>query len=237
MPVAMTLAEQAYLALRHDIVRGTWAPGQALRMAGLSKAYQMGFSPLREALSRLQADGLVTLAPLRGFTVAPLSLDEMWDTVNLRILIETEALRRSIRQGADDWESGIVSALHALTLQYQRAKAGGDDDKWELERRHNIFHRQLISACGSPRMLDMFDKLYIDAERYRIPILLAGGVGQGRDVQREHADIAEAAIQRKPDLAAERLAAHYRLTAETIANRNLAASPPRKAARNKPATA
>ncbi len=212
----MTLAEKAYFALRHDIVRGTWMPKQALKMAVLSKHYTMGFSPLREALSRLQAEGLVSLAPLRGFTVAPLSIDEMWDTVNLRILIETEAFRLSIKNGHDTWEAGIVSALHALTLQSQRAATNDDDVLWELERRHHAFHKQLISACGSPRMIDYFERLYVDTERYRIPLLLSGGSAKKRNIQAEHSQIAEAAIARKADVACKLLAEHYRLTAETI---------------------
>lgn len=212
----MTLAEKAYLALRHDIVRGTWTPKQALKMAALSKHYDMGFSPLREALSRLHSEGLVTLAPLRGFTVAPLSLDEMWDTVNLRILIETEAFRLSIQTGKDDWEAGIVSSLHALTLQSQRATSGNDDALWELERRHHTFHKQLVSACGSPRMMDYFERLYVDTERYRIPLLLMGGTAKKRNIQAEHSQIAEAAIARKTEAACKLLSEHYRLTAETI---------------------
>ena len=212
----MTLAEKAYFALRHDIVRGTWTPKQALKMAILSKHYDMGFSPIREALSRLQAEGLVSLVPLRGFTVAALSLDEMWDTVNLRILIETEAFRLSIKNGKDEWEAGIVSSLHALTLQSQRAASSDDDALWELERRHHAFHKQLISACGSPRMIDYFERLYVDTERYRIPLLLMGGSGKKRNIQGEHSKIAEAAIARNGEAACKLLAEHYRLTAETI---------------------
>ena len=53
------------------------APGSPLRLADLSARYDMGFSPLREALNRLQAERLVIAEALRGFRVAPLSLDEM----------------------------------------------------------------------------------------------------------------------------------------------------------------
>lgn len=232
-----TLTEMAYEALRHDIVRGHWAPGQQLRMAELSGRYGMGFSPLREALSRLQAEGLAVLAPLRGFSVAPLSLEEMWDTINLRVLIECEALRLSIRHGGDDWEAGIVSALHALNRQNVRAGSGREEDLWELESRHRAFHLQLVSACRSPRLLALTQRLYVDTERYRIPILLQTGPSKGRDVQKEHTEIADAALARKRDLALRRLAEHYRMTAHAIERRmaNVTAElpqPPRKQARN-----
>lgn len=214
-----TLTEKAYDALRHDIVRGHWSPGQQLRMAELSARYGMGFSPLREALSRLQAEGLTMLAPLRGFSVATLSLEEMWDTINLRVLIECEALRLSIQKGGDDWEAGIVSTLHALNRQSGRLSKGNEDDLWELERRHASFHLQLISACGSPRLLALAQRLYVDTERYRIPILLQSGPSSGRDVQKEHTDIADATLARKTDVATHRLTEHYRLTAQAIGQR------------------
>ena len=92
----MTLAEKAYQYIRRDIVRGGLAPGQPLRMAPMSERYQMGFSPLREALTRLQSERLVVSVALRGFSVAPLSMNEMWDAINTRIHIETEALRLAI---------------------------------------------------------------------------------------------------------------------------------------------
>ena len=127
----MTLAEKAYDALRHDIIRGAFPPESPLRLADLSERYGMGFSPLREALNRLQAERLVTAESLRGFRVAPLSPDELHDAIALRIQIESEALRSAIRLGDDAWAAGIVSALYALTLQAGRT--GAQADIWALE--------------------------------------------------------------------------------------------------------
>ena len=113
----MTLSEKAYAALRQDIIRGAQASGKPLRMAELSSRYDMGFSPLREALNRLQSERLVVAEALRGFKVAPLSLAEMQDAIGARILIEGDALRAAIRDGDDNWAAGIVAALYALQLQ------------------------------------------------------------------------------------------------------------------------
>jgi DNA-binding GntR family transcriptional regulator len=222
----MTLTEKVYTALRHDIVRGAYQPGQPLRMAELSRRYEMGFSPLREALNRLHSERLVGLVALRGFTVAELSLAEMWDAINLRILIEGEALRASIQKGGDGWEAGIVAALHQLNLQASRTKTGKDEEIWELEARHRAFHLALISACGSKWMLEFFDRLYADTERYRIPILLERGYGRGRDVQAEHADLSKAALARNADRAIALLSQHLRQTAETI-EKSMAETPKR----------
>lgn len=210
----MTLAEKAYDALRHDIIRGELAPGRPLRLSDLSERYDMGFSPLREALNRLHAERLVTAESLRGFRVAPLSLDELHDAVNVRIKVECDALRASIKLGDDGWAAGIVSALYALNLQVGRT--GADADIWTLEARHYAFHRALLAACNSPWTLEFFERLYAATERYRIPTLLAAANPAGRDVQAEHSALAEATLARDTDKAAALLEAHYRRTADYL---------------------
>ena len=207
----MTLAEKAYDALRHDIIRGAFAPESPLRLAELSERYGMGFSPLREALNRLQAERLVTAESLRGFRVAPLSPAELHDAISLRIQIETEALRGAIRLGDDAWAGGIVSALYALNLQAGRT--GAQADIWALEARHHAFHRALLIACNSPWTMEFFERLYAATERYRIPVLLASAHPAGRDVQAEHKALAEATLDRDTDKAIELLRKHYLQTA------------------------
>ena len=212
----MTLAETAYDALRRDIVRGVLAPGKPLRMAQLSERYGMGFSPLREALNRLQAERLVTSIALRGFSVAPLSMAEMWDTINTRVLIEQRALRLSIELGDDDWEAGIVSALHGLMLQSARAVEANADEQKLLEDRHRGFHLALIAGCGSSWLLEFFQRLYVEAERYRYPMLQQRNVEHHRDIQAEHAALSQATLARDADLACDLLAEHYLRTARFI---------------------
>ena len=212
---AATLAEAAYRRLRQDIVAGVFAPSQPLRLELLKQRYGLSFSPLREALNRLQTERLVITAPLRGFSVAPVSIEEMWDATETRILIECEALRRSIAQGDDDWEAGIVAAFHALDLQVRRKAASGgigDDELIALETRHQDFHRALIGRCRSRRLTDIADQLYVETQRYRLPTLAGQNPAASRDVALEHRQIMEAALARRGDEAVALLAAHYRRT-------------------------
>lgn len=213
----MTLSEQAYAAMRRDIIRGTLASGSPLRMADLSARYDMGFSPLREALNRLQSERLVVAEALRGFKVASMSLAEMQDAIATRILIEGDALRAAIRNGDDSWAAGIVAALYALKLQVGRMDQ--DANIWELETRHYAFHRALLVACESPWKLEFFDRLYAATERYRIPILLNQASPTGRDIQGEHTALAEATLERDAEKAVALLEAHYRRSAEIIADK------------------
>lgn len=207
----MTLAEKAYVSLRKDIVEGCFPPESPLRLAELSERYGMGFSPLREALNRLQVERLVTAESLRGFRVSARSLAEFEDALQARLLVETQALRLSIARGDDDWAASVVAALYALRLQTRRE--GGDLD--ELKSRHHAFHRALLAACGSDWLMDFFERLYAATERYRIPALVAAGP-QKRDIDAEHGAIADAALARDAAQAEELLRDHYLRTAAMI---------------------
>ncbi len=186
-------------------------------MAMLTARYDMGMSPIREALNRLQAERLVVAVPLRGFTVAPLSPEEFADATEARILIESEALRRAIALGDDAWEGAILAALHALSRQATRAESGDPDEIERLERRHHDFHHALLVACRSRWLMDFFQKLYAEAERYRYRALASRDADRARDVAGEHAALAEAAIGRQAERACELLALHYRRTQAYLA--------------------
>jgi GntR family transcriptional regulator, carbon starvation induced regulator len=225
-----TLGETAYQRLRADIVAGIFEAGKPLRLEALRRRYGFSFSPLREALTRLQSERLVLSTALRGFSVAPLSREEMTDATETRILIECEALRRAMRAGDDDWEASIVAAFHALRLQVERlSRLSAVTEAAELfamEERHHDFHRALIAACGSPRLVGLADQLYVETQRYRLPSLVGQAAGEERrDVSAEHQEIMDATLRRS-DKAVPLLAAHYRRTAAIIeASTQWAASP------------
>jgi len=219
---APTLAEQAYRALKRDIMSGALNPGLALRLEFLKQRYQLSFTPLREALNRLQSERLVDSEALKGFRVAPLSLKEMRDSMSARILIDCEALSRSIDQASDDWETAIVAALHALELATRRQHANGTsfDAYYELvESRHLALHRALIAACDSRWLMDFSTTLYMQTERYRRPMLVnLFKTLAVRDVSQEHREIVDAALARDHKAATALLAAHYNKTAQLIEN-------------------
>jgi GntR family transcriptional regulator, carbon starvation induced regulator len=215
----VTLAEKAYAELRRDIVSGVLRPLQPLRLDHLRQRYGIGFSPLREALSRLQGERLVQAVALRGFSVAPISRAEMWDAIGARILIESRAVRLAIVQGDDEWEARVVASLHALSLQYSRLPPIGQapiEQTLALEERHREFHRALISACGSNWLMDFAEKLYAETERYRFASLRRAAAKSRRDPQREHAALLDAALKRDDNLASQLLERHYRLTGELL---------------------
>jgi len=216
-----TLTDLAYRQLRRDIISGALAPGSPLRLEALRTRYDLSFSPLREALNRLHSERLAVAAPLKGFSVAPISLSEMWDAVEVRILIETDALERAITRGGDDWEAEIVGAFHALNLQSARLKTMPHPYEAQaveaMEGRHFEFHMALLSACGSRRLLELARQFQAETQRYRQPSLIGKSSAQTeRDVVAEHQAIMAATLARRGDQAVSLLAEHYRRTATIV---------------------
>ncbi|ABM59908.1 GntR family transcriptional regulator [Verminephrobacter eiseniae] len=217
----ITLAEQAHRMLRRDIISGAIPAGQPLRLEYLKERYGISFSPLREALNRLHSERLVISTTSRGFRVAPFSEEEMWDVIETRIVIDCEALRRSLARGDDEWEARLVASFHALMLATGRraADAGAPEcpDEVQLEDRHHDFHRCLMAACGSRWLLGLSDQLYAQTERYRQPSLRDRSYWNlERDVGTEHRQLLDAAVARDAGRAAGLLAQHYRETGRMV---------------------
>ena len=222
--VEKTLTQEAYRRLRHDIISGAFDADTPLRLEALKERYGLSFSPLREALNRLHAERLVVSSALRGFRVAPFSLDEMRDAIETRVLIDVEGLRRSIASGDDDWEARVIGAFHALSRCVERAasakRAPAALQSEELEARHREFHFALVSESGSRWLKEFSAQLYAQTERYRRPAMQlqvkAKSRAPARDIHGEHRAIMDAALARNADRAADLLATHYRKTGEAI---------------------
>lgn len=209
-----TLVERAYLGLRHDVVCGKLPPGERLRVEHLKDQYQVGAGTLREALSLLVSDALVTSEGQRGFQVAPISLADLEDITNTRVMLETEALRQSIRHGDAQWEAHLVASYQLLT-QTESNTDGTETEQWE--QRNKAFHEALIAGFESNWSKYFLAMLYRHAERYRnINWRLTAAHASGRDVHREHEEIFNAAINRQDARAALALEAHVRLTHDIV---------------------
>jgi len=210
----MTLADMAETRLRADILAGGFAPASRLRMGDLKERYRVGTSPIREALSRLVGEGLVELEGNKGFRVGGLSAEDLADIAYMRTALETAALRTSIERGDDAWEAGILATLHKLLKATERT---GTDraslDLWQVA--HDEFHRALVGACGSPRLLEQQRRLADQHARYR-RFLMAENLPRDLLIT-EHRAIAEAALARDAERAATLLANHMRITSDFYA--------------------
>ncbi|PZU46761.1 MAG: transcriptional regulator [Sphingomonas sp.] len=210
-----TIADHIYHALHRDIVSGVLMPGTKLRMEEFSRLYGVGMSPLREALIKLTGDALVCTEKQRGFWVSPISIDELDDTTEIHMLIETEAVARSIRLGEEAWEARVRKAHFALREATQTLLHESDEaafKAWMQASRR--FHDTLGSACASPWLIRMRRMLHRHAERYRAIILPNRSVDS--DTHDENDAIAEAVLGRKSLRAAYLIRRHAQRTANCI---------------------
>jgi DNA-binding GntR family transcriptional regulator len=212
-PRSLTSAVQE--RLRADILSTRLLPGQKLHIAGLAKQFSVSLAAVREALSRLVADGLVQASDQRGFRVSPVSLADLADVTQTRIDIEGLALRRSIERGDQAWLASVEAAFEALkAVPYRYSDDPGvHDEVWV--GRHRIFHRALVDACGSPWLLGFRGVLHEQSERYR-RLSIRREVGKPRDVEAEHAAIVEAVLKRDADTAVAALSKHFLTTMQLV---------------------
>ncbi|MBN0986754.1 DNA-binding transcriptional regulator CsiR [Amphritea pacifica] len=206
--------------LKQDILTGYFKPGEKLKMTRLKERYQIGVSPLREALSQLLIEQLVVVENQRGFKVHPVSREEMRDIYATRAEIEALCIGLAVERGDDEWEAGILAAAHTMH------KFGDmvDKDPQEWERRHQAFHTAIAQGCNSPTLLQVRRSLYEKASRYRnlwlkknmansdvfdanqkehqllIDALLAGDGEQARELIRQHLLSPSRALEKTPGL-------------------------------------
>ena len=163
-----TLTESVTDRITEDIVLGGLRPGVKLRIEDLKNRYSTGASPIREALSGLVAQGFVTSETRRGFRVAPMSRGDLLEITEIRTLIEIRALELSIQRGGREWEEGIVVQMARLRHAIKLSKQEGVPLDPGLDGVHEDYHRALLAACGSPRLIRLQETYYELAKRYRM---------------------------------------------------------------------
>ena len=163
---AATATEAATTRLRDDIVAGALPPEARLRLRDLVPRYGFGATPLREALSRLAAEGFVVFEGQKGFSVPPVTRVHLLDITRSRQFVEPEALRQAMEDGGAAWEDEIVASLSLLKRETERQRP--DDDWLDIyEAKHHRFHRALIAACPLASLRGFCDELYMQTTRYR----------------------------------------------------------------------
>ncbi|MCF8478216.1 MAG: FCD domain-containing protein [Pseudolabrys sp.] len=209
-----TRIHTVYQRLRRDVLHGRLLPGARLPVEHLRAEYGVSAGTVREALSLLVADGLVTPEGQRGFWVAQVSEDDLIDITNTRIQLECSGLRQAIQSGDDAWEAAIVAAFHRLSLVEDKTgrPLEGRLDEWE--QRNQDFHDALIAACPSRWTKRFRSILYHQHERYRRFSLSQGTTD--RNVHAEHAAIMAAVLKRDADLACQLTEQHIAATRDLL---------------------
>ena len=209
-----TQASTVYDRLREDLLSGRLEPGRKLQMRFLTDLYQTGQTPLREALNRLTADGLVEGREQRGFYVAAISRSELAELTKTRCWVESLALRESMAASTPQWEEQLLLAQHRLSRSPRSLNAEHFEDNPEWERLHRAYHKALIGNCGSQSLMAFCGQLADQLYRYRR--LSIRKVFSSRQVADEHQAIMDAVLSKDANAAVALLAAHYSRTAEVL---------------------
>ncbi len=209
-----TQASSVYDRLQADILSGKLRPGLKLRLKELIELYETGNSPLREALNRLSANGMVVREENRGFRVPLASTDELMELTRTRCWLEEIALRESIANGDSAWEERIVLAFHWLARAARSKEESVQRTSPEWEDHHREFHLALISACNSSILMGFCIELHQRTLRYRN----LAEVVEYRDSHEldEHEELQRAVLDRDADKSVELLKKHYTVTSEIL---------------------
>ena len=203
-----TLVDVVVRGLREDILRGELRPGSSLVLADLAARFAMSVMPIREAIRRLQTEGLVEQIPHRGARVSAVSVSDLESLYTTRIPLET----LSTRLAAAHFTDADYDRLSVVLEEYVEAYSEGDDQRGR--ERHAAFHLGLYEVSGSRWLLRTIAPLWDAAERYqRLSIRLRGSLEKRHG---EHRRILERCRERDADAAAAALEEHLRRSMDLV---------------------
>lgn len=172
----ITVVDATTEQLRRMIISGELADGAPLRQDALAEAFGVSRIPIREALARLEGEGLAASFPHRGYVVTALSREEIVELFELRALLEPELLRVAIPRMA----RADLDRAAAVLASYNAGIDNADIQSWG---EHNTrFHMALYAPSGRRRTLEIVRNLLVNTDRYtRLVLTLGTGVDQAKE--------------------------------------------------------
>jgi DNA-binding GntR family transcriptional regulator len=195
-----TAQEIVLEALRRAVLEGVLEPGARLRQEDLATVFETSRIPVREARRALEYEGLVDSEPHRGFTVSSLDADDIDEIYELRIVLETHAVRLAVPLLTE-------ADLKDLTALY-RAMADASDPDVQLAHREQ-FYLCLYSISGRPRLVSMIVRLRQEVARSLRWKLVQHSPSH-------HEEFFEAILAADADRAVQKLTSHYRKVAALL---------------------
>ncbi|MFG3338205.1 GntR family transcriptional regulator [Glycomyces sp. NPDC048151] len=199
-PEKRTLADDAYTELKSRVMRSELVPGAKLSIDGLAK--QLGFSqtPIREALARLESEGLLARRPLSGYTVEPLlSAAEFDDLFEIREMLEPRAARRAAERGL-----AVPTGAEANALLAAARTPDAGADKLVFTEADARFHDEVAALSGSAQLAKAIRRLDAHLHLHRAYIE-PESIGE---TEVEHLAVADAIIAQQPLAAEEAMRRH-----------------------------
>lgn len=193
-----TSADRAYEALREMIVDSRLPPGSQHLEQRLADSLQISRTPVREALIRLQNDGLVEVIPRHGARILPISVGDMEEIYMILVGLEPIAAARLAQNGASPAQ---LDALRGATRDMENALEAGDLEGWA--RADETFHLTIVNACENARLGEIIMNCWTQVKRARRFTLRLRDPSHPRLSAIEHHRVIDAIANRDPDLAGD----------------------------------
>ena len=191
--------ESPYETIKQAILRGDLAPRAALVETSLASWCNVSRTPIREALTRLEQDGLVTRTD-RGLVVRERSPEEIFDTYETRIVLEAAVGRAAAERRTEH-------DLRTLRVIVDRTEKVAPDDGQAMFETNRQFHRAMRRASHNEALADLLDRLDLHLAHY--PITTLTHPGRWEQAKREHVELVDAVERRDADAAAEISLRHF----------------------------
>jgi DNA-binding GntR family transcriptional regulator len=194
--------------LRHDILTGRLAAGEALPLDELARRFGTSVIPIREALRVLEAERLVVLKPHRTARVAELSVAELKDLYGVRLILETEA----VRLAHPNLDGEAYTEMRRMIDEMEaHALSGAEFAAFAV---HHRIHFAVYDASGSPILVSILSRLWDETERYRHAVKHFRS--DTRSWSSEHRRLVDLLETGTPDAAAEEMRSHLTRTLEAL---------------------
>jgi DNA-binding GntR family transcriptional regulator len=205
--VVRTLSERVFEIVREQIVIGTLPTDAPIRQDALAAELGVSKIPLREALARLEQEGLLTSHANRGYVVRPMSAEQVDEIYALRLAIEPDAAAYAAIHADDAARAAVVRAFEELDN-------AADTNLSEVAVRNRNFHVALVRPGGRLLTTQLVERLSILAERYVVAHLEPAG--RGSRAHKEHRALLDAFLARDGDRLDVLLRAHIAATLDDL---------------------
>ena len=206
---ASSLRDTAYAAIKHRIITCAFKPGEFLNEASISSALGIGRTPVHQAIDRLMLDGLLDVMPRRGVIVRPVSLDEVMQIIEVRLLNECPCIRLATERAEED---ELRQLIDILSRAEQWMPTRNSEQMMLLDRE---FHATIARACKNNVLSDILGKLQDRSLRFWFLSLTAPG--HHASVQDQHRAIVDAMRQRDAAGAEGAMRAHIEAFRSNVA--------------------
>jgi DNA-binding GntR family transcriptional regulator len=205
----LPLHQQAYEQLKHLIITMAFRPGEYLNEAQVCKALKIGRTPIHQALNRLMLEGMVEVIPRKGVIVKAVSLNEVMEIIEVRLVNETHCARLAASRAED----GDIAAMEEVLVESQKAVEASDIERqMMLDRR---FHSLLARAAKNDVLAGIMQNLHEQSLRFWFISLRDRA--HHTDVQNEHRKILDAVEARDPDAAGDAVRRHIESFRKNVA--------------------